>query len=94
MPMYENRSQRCGDPFESYRRFDERAEPADCPGCGKTTRADRVWSPVAVRVRSGPVRPRSGAEALAGGPVKGLGSRPGHSRSSIVQSCRGLGHVH
>jgi putative FmdB family regulatory protein len=94
MPMYEYRCEWCARPFESYRSAAERGDPADCPACQRVTRADRLWSPVLVKVRSGPVRPRTGAEALAGGPVKGLGSRPGHRATSVLQSCGGLGHVH
>jgi putative FmdB family regulatory protein len=96
MPIYEYRCGSCHHRFDSYRPTDERDEPSRCPACGVTTRGERVWSSaaVAVRVAAGKRPPRSGAEALAGGPVQGLGSRPGHARTSVLQRCGGLGHAH
>jgi len=96
MPMYEYRCAECGHSFEAYRRAIERGEPIECPGCGESTRADRLWSTIAVRVRAGKARPRSGAESLAGPGARGLGAAPGHQASSILQasSCGGVGHRH
>jgi putative FmdB family regulatory protein len=94
MPMYEYRCGGCSHPFESYRRASERAAPIVCPACGRRGLAERLWSTVAVRVRSGPPAPRSGAEALAGPGVRGLGTTRGHGASSVLQSCGSLGHRH
>ena len=94
MPMYEYRCTECGDAFESFRRASERASPIRCPACGERTQAERLWSTVAVRVAAGRPNPRSGAEALAGPLARGLGAKPGHRATSIVQSCGGLGHRH
>ena len=94
MPMYEYGCTECGHAFESYRRASERAAPIRCPGCGERTQPDRIWSTVAVRVGAVRSKPRSGAEALAGPSARGLGTMPGHRPTSVVQSCRGLGHRH
>ncbi|HET6147758.1 MAG TPA: zinc ribbon domain-containing protein [Polyangia bacterium] len=92
MPLYEYRCAACGQAFESVRRASERAAPIDCPACGTHGEADRLWSTVVVRVRARPPAPRSGAEALAGPGVRGLGTVRGHGRTSIVQSC-GTNHL-
>jgi len=96
MPLYEYRCPGCGQAFERVRRTDQRAAPVDCPACGQVGHADRLWSPVAVRVSARPAGPRNGAEALAGPGVRGLGTVRGHGRSSIVQACgtNHLGHRH
>jgi putative FmdB family regulatory protein len=94
MPIYEYSCEWCERRFESYRRSDDRDQPTDCPACSKRTAARRIWSVVAVRVATGRAAPRSGAEALAGPGVRGLGARPSHGRTSIIQSCGGLGHRH
>jgi putative FmdB family regulatory protein len=94
MPMYEYRCGGCGGAFESYRNASERAAPIDCPSCGTHGRADRLWSTVAVRVGAGRQSPRSGAEALAGPGVRGLGTQRGHGASTMLHSCGGLGHRH
>jgi putative FmdB family regulatory protein len=96
MPMYEYRCTECGDAFETVRSADERAAPVDCPVCGSVGPAERLWSTVAVRVKSGPAAPRNGAEALAGPGVRGLGTARGHGRMPILQasSCGGIGHRH
>jgi putative FmdB family regulatory protein len=92
MPLYEYRCATCGHAFESLRGTSQRAAPIDCPSCGKLDRADRVWTPVTVRVRVGARAPRNGAEALAGPGVRGLGTASGHARSSIVHAS-GHGHA-
>ncbi len=95
MPLYEYRCAECGEAFERVRRASERAAPVVCPVCGERGSAERLWSTVAVRVTSRPVAPRSGAEALAGPGVRGLGTARGHGRSSILQAtCGGIGHRH
>jgi putative FmdB family regulatory protein len=96
MPMYEYRCAACAHSFETYRRAIERGEPVECPGCGESTQADRLWSTIAVRVTAGKARPRSGAEALAGPGARGLGATAGHRATSLLQtsSCGGVGHRH
>ena len=94
MPIYEYRCASCRHAFERVRSAGERAAPIDCPACGKLDHADRLWSTVAVRVRARAPAPRNGAEALAGPGVRGLGTRSGHGRSSILQSCGSVGHRH
>lgn len=95
MPLYEYRCVACRHSFERVRCAVERGEPIDCPQCGETTQADRLWSTIAVRVAAGRPRARSGAEALAGPGARGGGAAPGHGASSILQAgCGGIGHRH
>jgi len=96
MPLYEYRCVACGHSFERVRRTIERGDPIDCPDCGESTQADRLWSTIAVRVHAGRPRARSGAEALAGPGARGGGTTPGHGASSILQAagCGGTGHRH